>query len=151
MVRGFLVDYNVVTSTSTSYDIDFSSITVGYNINADAPPYANGKVLSEVQNQTFSNPSYNIQGLLITERNGTLTFDKLRELSIRRYNPLDKHLLLKIDYNTVTPSTYLPNLQGATTGIKVVVKSFNVSFGLDRSGESDLIVGYGTVSLLETR
>lgn len=150
MASGTLVDYNAAgSSTIATYNFDFNSVGVAYSVNTDATPYANGGEVSEVQNQTFSNPVYTLQGVLITERSGSITYDKLREFATRKYDPTDKYLLLKIDYG-VDSSTLLPDSAGGTTGIKVVIKSFNANITTDRYADTDKQVGTASIVFLET-
>lgn len=149
MTNAELIDYDVATSTSTTYTLDFGSVQVGYKINTESNPNANGGEIVEVQNQTFQNPTYSLQGFLLTERTGTLTFDKLRELSLRKYNPAEKYLLLKIDYAD-TGSSILPDSKGNTSGIRVVIAGFSPVIGTSVYRESDRNVGVGSISFVET-
>jgi len=150
MAQATLEDYDVVTSTTTTYNFDFDSVAIGYKVDVTAPSYANGGAVSEVQTQTFSNPSFSLQGVVITERTSTqISYDTLRELATRQYNPASKYLTLKVDYGNDS-SVLLPDSAGETSGIRVVISGFNVSLGQSRYTGNNKQVGTGTITFIET-
>lgn len=149
MASGTITDYDVATSTTNTYTLDYDLVTVAYNVNVTAEPYANGSSVAEAQTQTFNNPTYALQGVIITERSGSVTYDKLREWATRQYNSSEKYLTLKIDYGD-TSSTLLTDSSGATEGIRVVLKSFNASIGKDRYIDTNKVAGIASVTFIES-
>ena len=144
--------YNVTTSTySATYTIDCNSIKIGFTNNLVAKPNLNGDSVVEVQKQSFENPLYILGGVLLTERSGSLDYDTLLEFAKMDNTSSDNYLVLDVDYG-VSSSSILPDTSETKSGIKVVVKSYDITLALDSyvSGSSRIRVGNGSITLMET-
>lgn len=87
-----------------SYIVDCTGVLTGFNNSVSASPYANGTTVTEAQVQSFDNPIYTLQNVLITERAGTLTYAKLLEYAKMRYTGDTNYMVLNVDYGGSTTS-----------------------------------------------
>ncbi len=151
MVHAKLKLYNVGTSTfSESYDVDCNTISIGFNNQIVAKPSANGGEVVEVQKQSFENPTYVLNGVEISNRSGSLTYNKLLEWAKLDTTGDGNYLVLDVDYNTSSTVT-LPDSAGDTDGIKVVIRSYNVSLGLSKYVDTNYRSSNGSITLVETK
>lgn len=137
-------------STLNTYKVDCASVQIGWSNSLDTKPYANSLSLgvSEVQKNGFENPIYNLQGVIITERSGTLSYADIVSIAKQTTGSSDNYLVLDVDYGS--GSTKLIDSAEASSGIKVVLKSFNFNIGLDtRYGDTNRAMT-GTIVLQES-
>lgn len=141
MTLPILKIYNTGTSTYDSYNIYASSIQVSFKNNNTSKPNANGGSATTVQTQSFDNPMYSLQGVLINNDSGTLTYAKLLEAA--KYRSATNPLLLLVNYGTDLVAS-----DGTSTAIPVVVNSYNFPLTTDKSEGYN--VGGVTITFMET-
>lgn len=152
MVHAKIKYYDVSASTfSESYRVDCSSVQVGFNNKVLAKPSANGGSVVEVQKQSFENPIYVLQGVLMSEISGTLTYDKLLEYAKLDTTGDGDYLVLEVDYLDSSSGATLPDSAGVKNGIKGVIRSYNVNIGLDTIADTSFRAGRGSITFIESK
>ena len=142
--------YNVSSGGFTELStIQCSGVSISFNNQIVAKPSANGGSVVEVQKQSFENPIYSLQGVNITEISGSLTYAKLLEYAKLESTGSGNYLVLEINYSS--GGATLPDSAGLTAGIKVVLRSYNVSIGLDKVADTGYRNGAGSITFIETK
>jgi hypothetical protein len=149
-----------LTYSGTDYIVRCTNITPGWrNLNV-ANPNANGGSVVEVQTQSFENPTYSLGGVHILKLSTDVTVVSTTSTYYLAYNDLLN--MAKSRYDGTNPivltvtmddsSSVLLNSAGSSTGIKVVVDSFNFPIDVDvvDYGGSRRYFMSGTVVLRET-
>jgi hypothetical protein len=108
-------------------------VSIAGTKNNDVTPNANGINLSKVQTQSFENPKINISNIRITNASGTLTYEDILELYDYKYTGTN-HNVLTITYG----ARIVPSLATSTSGIKVILSSFNIRFDTKDSKDAYL-------------
>lgn len=135
---------------STSKVIKCDRVSVSHkrnliaNANANPPDVAEDVV--EVQAQGYENPIISIQGIRFTDASGVFTYKNGVELMKHQFDGTNAPVLT-ITYSTGGAKT-LSNNVGATSGISVIAKSFDIS--LDASDSKDAHLPIGSLTLIET-
>ena len=143
-----------LTYNSTDYIVRCNSVQPAWTNNLEGKPDANGTSAVEVHTNSFENPMYNIQGVVITEEAGTLTYAALLTMAKVKYDGTSTtRITLTVDYGENSAKN-LVSSDGSTTAIPVVVKSFSptiaVSGGKFDTGSNKVFVPQGSIVLKET-
>jgi len=137
---------------TTAIIIKCNQVTVGFKNNNSTKPTANGDDIGEVQTISQNNPTYNLQGVMITGEAGTLTYKNILELLNIDFNGTNAPLLT-ITYGKGSSTTTVPKWSAtpsSSTGpIPVILDAGNINFDA-----KDSVGGYlptGTLTFVETR
>ena len=116
------------------YRIYCDSVKVSGTKNVSSKPNANTDGPVEVQTLSFENVSINISGVHWTDSSDSLNYTRLMNLYKTNYNGANPSLLyIYIGDNNITP---FPDMDGATSGIKVILKSFSVDMSSKDSAKA---------------
>lgn len=136
-----------LTFDSTTYTIPCTSVTPAWNNNTVTSPKANGGSVSEIQTQSFDNPTYTITGAHFTGGAGSITYDALLAMAKLKYDGTNA-ITLEVRYGLTGSTIDLVGSDGSTTAITVILNSFNFPIST-----KDTLQGYipvGNIILQET-
>lgn len=128
-----------------------NNVTVGFKANIFAEPDANGLDKVEVQTQGYENNRISLQGVHVlsgTVASSLMSVADWLTIGKLKYNGSNAPVL-NVVYGKPGATSILPDMDGATGGIRVVVDSFNMNISV-----VDSIDGYRptmSVNLLETK
>lgn len=129
-------------------------VNIGHKRMIISDPNANNTDVVEVQAQSYENPTYNVQGIMFTGETGTLTYADCVTLTKLPFDGTNAPVLT-ITYNAAdtagnytTGTAVVSDSAGSTSGISVVVESFNSVF--DAQDSKDAYRPSGTLSFRET-
>ena len=120
-------------------------VTISGTKNNDAKPNANGTDMSQVITQSFENPKYVISNVKDTGVSGTLTYADVLTLYQMKYDNTNPCTLV-ITYGTAST---VPSITSSTSGAKVILESYNISY--DCSDSKNAYLPSMTLTFVETK
>jgi len=162
---GAIITITSSALTGSPIRILCSGVTVGIKKNNTTKPIENGTDIAEVQTQSFNNPTYSIQGLMLADALSSaeklkieptktlMTYSHLLELMALAYDGTNAPTLTitygRADSNRSVTSATLPQWDKTAGPIPVILDQANVNIDT-----KDSLEGYfpmGSITFVETR
>jgi hypothetical protein len=140
-----------ITLTSTAFSgastrkVYASALRVSHKKNNTVAPLENGTAAAYVQTNSYENPRYVLDNVMLQSDTGYLTYTDVLTLLRTKYGVTNAPTIT-IAYGTAST---LVGVDGTTTAIKVILDSADFSF--DTRDSKDARLPVGTLTFIETK